>query len=255
VTGASAGIGRAIARALAARGCHLLLSARRVPRLEALAAEIGAAVRVAVVPADLADPRGPAQLCEAIAGAGHQVDVLVNNAGVGLAGAFAAAPLERDRALLQLNVVSPVELTKRLLPAMLERRRGHVLFVGSVVGYMPVPQLANYAASKAYIRSFAEAVGWETRRSGVGVTLLSPGTTGTDFFETAGYGAIEEGPGVASPQAVAAAAIDGMERGARVVIPGRGNQIVAWAGRVLPGPLVLRIADRIQERRLGRHAR
>ncbi len=116
---------------------------------------------------------------------------------------------------------------------------------------MPVPRLANYAASKAYIRSFAEALAWETRASGVTVTLIAPGTTGTDFFETAGYGRIVEGPRVASPESVAVAAIDAMEHGQRTVIPGRGNRIVAWAGRVLPTGLVLRIAGRIQERRLG----
>src|SRR5262245_50204259 len=131
VTGASAGIGREMARQLARRGCHLVLTARRTDRLEALKAELGGHVRIDVIAADLADPRRPAALCSAVDGLGLHVDLLLNNAGVGVAGPFADSSWERDRELLQINIVSPVELTRRLLPPMLQRRCGHLLFVSS----------------------------------------------------------------------------------------------------------------------------
>ena len=253
ITGASSGIGRALAPLLAARGCHLILTARRLDRLETLKAALGGAVRVELHPEDLADPDGAARLCGVITAAGRDVDMLVNNAGIGSAGAFALSPWERDRLLLQVNIMAPVELTKRLLPSMLARGRGHVLFVGSVVGSMPVPLFANYAASKAYIRSLSEALAYETRHSGVRVTHVAPGSTATEFFEVAGYPRpVAQGGVVGSPHDVAAAAVAAMERGTRSVIPGRGNSIAAWAGRVLPTALVMRIASRIQESRLPR---
>ena len=253
VTGASSGIGRALAPLLAARGCHLILTARRLERLQTLKAELGGLVRVDVHQEDLADAAGSGRLCDVIAAAGRDVDILINNAGIGVAGAFALSSWERDRLLLQLNIVSPVELTKRLLPPMLARGHGHLLFVGSVVGSMPVPLFANYAASKAYIRSFAEALAFETRHSGVRVTHVAPGSTATEFFDVAGYSRpIEQGGVVGSPHDVASAAVAAMERGARSVVPGRANAIAAWAGRVLPAGLVMRIASRIQETRVRR---
>jgi short-subunit dehydrogenase len=184
--------------------------------------------------------------------AGLHVDLLINNAGIGLAGAFATTAWERDHEMVQLNVVSVIELTKRLLPPMLERRGGHIIFVGSVAGYMPVPLLAHYAATKAFVRSFAEALAAETRGTGVHVTLVSPGTTATEWFETAGYRkpVPRKGLLVATADDVAAAALRAAAYSERVTIPGVANWIMAMSGKVLPTAVVMRIAERIQRWRL-----
>ena len=154
--------------------------------------------------------------------------------------------------MAQLNMVSVLELTKRCLPGMLERRTGHVIFLGSVVGYMPVPYLAHYAATKAFIRSFSEALAHETRGSGVHVTLVSPGTTATRFFERAGYAKPVGGAGpmVATAQEVAEAALRAAARAERAVIPGAANWMMAMSGRLLPAGLVMRVAERIQKSRM-----
>lgn len=253
VTGASAGIGRALAVDLAEGGCHLILTARRRDRLEDLRRELTSAhkVRVEIFPADLAMPGGATRLANDVQRAGLHVDLLINNAGIGVAGPFSTTPWDRDYEMVQLNVVSAVELTKRVLPGMLERRAGHVVFIGSVVGYMPVPLLAHYAATKAFVRSFAEALAFETRGTGVHVTLVSPGSTATEFFGRAGYRKnVRRGWFVADPQRVAETALRAAAVADRAVVAGRGNWVAAMAGRLLPAGLVMRIAERIQRGRL-----
>ena len=253
VTGASSGIGRALAFDLAEGGCHLILTARRRERLEDVQRQLSRfKVRVDTLPVDLAVPGAPTRLTDEIQQAGLQVDLLINNAGIGIAGAFAATPWERDHQMAQLNIIAVLELTKRLLPPMLERRSGHVIFLGSVVGYMPVPLLAHYAASKAFVRSFAEALSYETRGTGVYVTLVSPGTTATEWFATAGYGKRVEGSGplVARAEDVADAALRAAAFAERAVVPGLANWMMAMTGKVLPTGLVMRVAERIQRSRL-----
>ena len=253
VTGASSGIGRAMAYDLAEGGCHLIITARRRERLEEVQRQLNRfKVRIDVMPADLAAPGGATRLMDDIDRAGLKVDLLINNAGVGLAGPFATTPWERDQQMAQLNMLSVLELTKRLLPPMLERRNGHVIFVGSVVGYMPVPLLAHYAATKAFVRSFSEALAHETRGTGVHVTLVSPGTTATDWFATAGYGKPVKGSGplVASAGQVADAALRAAAHAERAVVPGVANWMLAMTGKVLPAGLVMRLAERIQRGRL-----
>ena len=253
VTGASSGIGRALAFDLAEGGCHLILTARRRERLEDVQRQLAPfKVRVDVMPADLAIAGTATQLANDIHRAGRHVDLLVNNAGIGVAGTFASTPWERDHQMAQLNIVSVLELTKRLLPAMLERRSGHIIFVGSVAGYMPVPLLAHYAATKAFVRSFAEALAHETRGTGVHVTLVSPGTTATGWFEAAGYRKPVRGTGpmVATAQDVADAALRAAAHAERAVVPGVGNWMLAMTGKVLPTGLVMRVAERIQRSRM-----
>ena len=254
VTGASSGIGRAVAIDLAAGGCNLVLTARRRERLVELQRQLERkkSVRVEIVPADLAAPGEAARLVGEIKAMGLHVDLLVNNAGIGVAGRFATTPWERDHRMVQLNVVSVVELTKRLLPPMIERRSGHIVFIGSVFGYMPVPTLAHYAATKAFIRSFAKALGHETRNTGVHVTLVSPGTTATEFFESAGYVKpfTPTGPMVASAQKVADAALRAAAHAERAVVPGLANWVMAMGGKVLPSSVVMRLAERVQRRRM-----
>ena len=253
VTGASSGIGRALAFELAAGGCHLILTARRRERLEEVQRQLaGFKVRVDVVPADLAAAGTATRLANDIHRAGLHVDLLVNNAGIGVAGAYASTPWERDHQMVQLNVVSVLELTKRLLAPMLERRNGHIIFVGSVVGYMPVPFLAHYAATKAFVRSFAEALARETRGTGVHVTLVSPGTTATEWYEAAGYAkkVRDGGPLVATAEEVAAAALRAAAYSKHSVVPGVANWVMAMSGKVLPASLVTRVAERIQRSRM-----
>jgi short-subunit dehydrogenase len=254
VTGASSGIGRAIAVMLAEGGCHLVLTARRRERLEALRRELVSRcrVRVHIMPADLSAHDGAATLVSDIERAGLQIDLLVNNAGIGLAGAFAGTPWERDRAMLQLNIVSVVELTKRLLHPMLQRRRGHILLVGSVVSAMPVPYLAGYAATKAFISRFGEALAFEASGTGVHVTVLSPGSTATEFYAAAGYSKPVTGAGgiVQTPEQVAYAALRAAAAGERSITPGVANRLLMLSGRLLPTALLLRIAARIQRSRV-----
>jgi hypothetical protein len=253
VTGASSGIGRAFAFDLAEGGCHLILTARRRERLEDVQRQLNRfKVRVEIITADLAVPGAATRLVTDIQRAGLDVDLLINNAGIGLAGPFATTPWERDHQMVQLNVVSVLELTKRLLPRMIERRSGDVIFLGSVVGYMPVPLLAHYAATKAFVRSFAEALAHEMRGTGVQITLVSPGTTDTEWFAAAGYGKQVSGSGplVSSAQEVADAALRAAAHADRAVVPGLTNWMIAMTAKVLPTGLVMRLAERIQRGRM-----
>ena len=186
VTGASAGIGREFARALAREGMHVVLTARRADRLEALAAELEKAysVRTRSLPLDLEQPGGAEMLAGAVADL--EVGVLVNNAGFGSIGALVEQDPARVRAMLELNCVAPAVLTRLLLPAMLKRGRGAVIIVGSVAGMLPMPLHALYSATKAFDNFLGEALYEELRGSGVDVLALEPGSTETEFQQKAG---------------------------------------------------------------------
>jgi short-subunit dehydrogenase len=188
VTGASSGLGVAFARLLAARGADLVITARRADNLHALAKEIGErhGVDVLVVPLDLAQPGAAEALWTATEGAGHPVDVLVNNAGWGNYQRFLDTDRARVAEQIQLNLVTLTELTHRFAGAMLERGRGHVLNVSSIGAYTPTPSLAVYSATKAYVRDFTEALAHELRRTPVRVCCLCPGGTATEFFQASG---------------------------------------------------------------------
>jgi len=186
VTGASAGIGAAFARALARGGVSVVLTARRRERLEALAGELEKqhAVQTRVVEADLARPDGPAQLLAAVADL--PIAVLVNNAGFGYAGRFAGQDAQRLVAMVQLNCATPVALCAALLPAMCERGRGAVIFTGSVAGCQPLPLHALYSATKSFDNLLGEALWGELQGSGVDVLSLLPGSTESEFHGVAG---------------------------------------------------------------------
>jgi uncharacterized protein len=188
VTGATGGIGLELARLLAADGFQLLLVGRRRDRLDRVAAELGEAHRIGihVEPRDLSDPGAASRLWSDLAATGVRIDVLINNAGVGLYGAVDeqdAAELDR---MVQLNVAALTTLTRQALPGMRERRWGRILNVASVVGFQPgAPYMAAYYATKAYVLSFSKGLALEVRGSGVTVTALSPGPTETDFDDRA----------------------------------------------------------------------
>jgi uncharacterized protein len=186
ITGASSGIGAALARELASHGAKLILTARRRDRLDALAAELGAkAVETRIVVADLIDPSAPQKIFDATEGAGLVVDILVNNAGLGQFGAFVTNNPDQEFSMVRVNCEAVVRLSRLFLPRMVERRRGWMLVVASAASFQPVTYLSTYAATKAFDRFFAVGVGAEVARFGVKVTALCPGTTESEFIDVA----------------------------------------------------------------------
>ena len=186
ITGASSGIGAAAATSLAARGLKVILVARRREKLEQLARDISATSGQALVmPADLSTPQGVDQLVRELFQKGISVDVLVNNAGFGWYGYYADMAWETAREMLQVNVSAVIQLTRLLLPGMLERRCGHIINIGSIAGSMPNQGIAIYSASKAFLDAFTTSLYRELRGSGVQVSVVRPGPVRTEFFQTA----------------------------------------------------------------------
>jgi len=245
VTGASSGIGAVFAREFARRGADLVLVARSEGKLAALADELsgsyGVAAEIAV--ADLAKPSAAAELAASLRARDLQIDILINNAGFGL-----FAPVnEADHAVLsdmvRLNIETLVDLTREYLPGMLERDRGVIVNVGSTAGFQPVPYMAVYGATKAFVLSFTEALWAETRGTGVRVTALCPGSTDTGFFDVAGDDA-QVGRRV-SPDKVVQAAFRALDRRASTVVTGGlESWMLTNSSRLAPRQLVARIAER-----------
>ena len=245
VTGASSGIGAVFAREFARRGADLVLVARSEGKLAALADELsgsyGVAAEIAV--ADLAKPSAAAELAASLRARDLQIDILINNAGFGL-----FAPVnEADHAVLsdmvRLNIETLVDLTREYLPGMLERDRGAIVNVGSTAGFQPVPYMAVYGATKAFVLSFTEALWAETRGTGVRVTALCPGSTDTGFFDVAGDDA-QVGRRV-SPDKVVQAAFRALDRRASTVVTGGFESwMLTNSSRLAPRQLVARIAER-----------
>ncbi len=233
ITGASSGIGTALARELAARGAKLILTARRRDRLEALAAEFAAkGTETRIIVADLNDPAAPQQIFDATEGAGLAVDILINNAGLGLYGAFHANDSAHEFSQVRVNCEAVVHLSRLFVPRMVERRRGWVLVVASTASFQPVPYLTTYAATKAFDRFFALGLAAEVAQFGVKVTALCPGTTESEFFEVAHAGKFR-GRKLQSAEEVARLGIDALARGHRTIIPKTERQ-VHRASRPIP---------------------
>lgn len=241
VTGASSGIGRAIALELAGHGAGVILVARRRDRLEELAEEIrkGPGTAVEVLAQDLALPTAPADLVQRIGDAGLDVDLLINNAGFGVHGDFLAESWERQAAMLQVNVVTLTQLTHLLTPAMVQRGHGHVMNIASIGAFLPVPGFAAYSATKAYVRNFTEGLDAELRGTGVHAITVSPGGTITEFMQAAGDDFSKLGLMVSmSPGRCAQIAVTKMLRGRRGVVTGIFNSIGMWMLRFLPRRLM-----------------
>lgn len=239
VTGASSGIGDAFARALAARGDTLILVARSRDKLEALAARLRSdhGVPVEVITADLRQAGCGPRLAAEVAARGLGVDLLINNAGFGAAGAFATQDPARDAEMIDLNVSAVVELAHAFLPAMLAKGQGGIVNVASVAGFQPLPKMAIYGATKAFVLSFSEALWAETRSQGVKVTALCPGPVDTAFFEATGSPGLRKAvPSglMMSADAVVAQALAALASGRPVVVPGAVNKLVTWSPRLLP---------------------
>src|ERR1700733_1273658 len=189
ITGASSGIGTALARELASRGAKLILTARRRDRLDALAAELSASgTETRIVVADLIDPAAPQQIFDATEGAGLVVDILINNAGLGQYGAFVTSDPDQEFSMVRVNCEAVVRLSRLFLPRMVERRRGWMLVVASAASFQPVTYLSTYAATKAFDRFFALGVAAEVAQYGIKVAALCPGTTESEFFEVSNAG-------------------------------------------------------------------
>jgi uncharacterized protein len=233
VTGASSGIGAELARLCAADGYDLILVARRADRLRDLAASLEAqhGVRVRSVPADLSDPDAP----QAVFDDAGPVDMLINNAGIGVRGPFAELEWSAQAALMQVNMSAPVHLTRLFLPEMLRRGSGRVLNVASTAAFVPGPFMALYYASKAFLVSFSHAVANEVRGSGVTVTVLCPGVTRTEFFAAAGIEDVTllRDGNVMSAADVAREGYQGMMAGKPEVIAGARNRLSMLGARLV----------------------
>ena len=238
ITGASSGIGEAIAREYARRGKPLILTARRKERLEALAAELGQKVPVVVLAADLADPKAPQEMFTAIQAAGLQVDTLVNNAGYGVPGRYLSEPWASHRDFLQVLMTAVAELTYLFLPAMEAQKHGRILNVASLAGLVPASAGHTlYGASKSWLIRFSECLSMESASRGVHVTALCPGFTYTEFHDVNGMRAnVSKLPKFLwlSSEEVAVIGIDAVEAGKRRVISGFANKVIAWMTRYLP---------------------
>ncbi|MEP6624619.1 MAG: SDR family oxidoreductase [Acidimicrobiia bacterium] len=240
ITGASNGIGLEIARVLAPDH-DLVLVARNAAKLQSLAEELGGA---RVITADLADPQAVAKICAEVS----DVDVLVNNAGVGDFGPFSEADPDKTLAMIQLNITSLTALTRAYLPGMLERGAGRIMNVASTASFQPGPLMAVYYATKAYVLSFTEAIAEEVRGSGVTVTALCPGPTASGFQAAAD---MELSPLVANKKLptsaeVAAFGVKAMNSGDVVAVPGMLNKILAGSVRLAPRPVMRRVVHKMQ---------
>ena len=250
ITGASSGIGRAFAQYHAEKGGDLIITARRATELDTLKAGIVTAhdVTVTSIPLDLGTSDGPQQLYDAVKATGHNVDILINNAGFGGHGTFVERPLTDDLAMIDLNIKSLVALTHLVAQDMVIQGGGKILNVSSTAAYMPGPLQATYFATKAYVSSFSQALAEELKDKGVTVTALEPGYVDTEFAARANLAGTQLVSGkAATPYSVAKYGYDAMERAALRAINDRGlrfmmNWIMPW----LPRKIVLRIVRKMQ---------
>jgi short-subunit dehydrogenase len=250
ITGASSGIGRELAIQLARIGVNLVMVARSEAKLEHLAAELRRTNGVEAIPlvCDLSEPSAAAGLLATLNKIGVVVDILVNNAGFATQGNFHCIPTGADHSLVMVNVVAVVDLTRGVLPGMVERGHGTVLNVASLGAFQPAPNLAVYAASKSFVLSFSSALSSEYSRQGVQVLALCPGPVWTDFFRKVGSTSAAIGQ-VLPVQVVVAQALRGLRRGRVVVVPGRRNLVQSIVLPRLPRALVLALASQTLTRR------
>jgi len=245
ITGASSGIGAAFARKLAARGRNVLLVARSEDKLIALCNELGrlTSIRAQYLTLDLQQPDAAQQLFEETQKRELEVDMLINNAGFGSMGDFAKLDPKRELEIIQLNITALVDLTHRFLLPMRERKGGTIINVASTAGFQGVPYMATYAATKAFVLSFSEALWDENRAHGVHVMALCPGVTETNFFEAS---KIDRPPmrTIQTPEEVVDAALRGMARKKSVVISGWTNWFTVEAERFVPRSMVTKVAGK-----------
>ncbi len=252
VTGASSGIGLDLARVLARNHHDVVLVARTKSKLDEVAAGLRkSGVTAHVIASDLSRPNAAAELAAELQRRSIDIGVLVNNAGFGLAGAFADTDLQREVDMIQVNVVALTQLTKLLLQPMITRKYGRILNVASTAAFQPGPLMAVYYATKAYVLSFSEAIADELRDSGVTVTALCPGPTQTGFADVANmtHSRLFTMMRPMSPGRVAEIGYRGMVNGKRIVIPGAKNKVLVQSLRVSPRKTVTALVRKFQENR------
>ena len=238
ITGASAGLGVAFARELARRGCDLVLVARRVERLERVAAELRQAfdVEVEELPADLADLQDILRVEQRIA-ALDRLEYLVNNAGFGVRGLFVDSDIERHTALQHVHMLAPLRLSHAALRGMLRRRHGNIINVSSLASFLAMPGAVNYNASKAYLNTFSKALASELSKSGVRIQALCPGFIYTEFHSTPEYASLNAYERIPrffwdSPERVVAASLRALPHGPVVYVPFLKNKVIALGGQI-----------------------
>ncbi len=237
VTGASSGLGADFARELAAAGSHLVLVARREEMLLSLKEELTRqfGVEVETIAMDLVVKDAPQVLYERLKAEGKSVDVLINNAGLGLYGEFTSIPWEKERNMLELDIVTLVHLTKLFLPDMIARDSGYILQLASIGGYQPSPLYASYSAAKSYVLNFGEALNFELRKTRVKCTVLSPGITATEFLKVSGQEAtFYQRRMIMQSRDVVRIGLKNMLKGKPSVVPGRLNALTVWSNRLMP---------------------
>jgi hypothetical protein len=250
ITGASSGIGLDLAHLFARDGHDVVLVARSGDKLRALATELEREhrIRARVVVADLAKPDAPRAIADAVRDL--EIDVLVNNAGFGVAGAFAETSLDAELEMIQVNITALTQLTKLFLPAMIARKRGRILNLASTAAFQPGPLMAVYYASKAYVLSFSEAIAEELSGSGVTVTALCPGPTATGFADVAAMHdrRLFKMMRPMTSMDVARSGYRALQRGTRVAVTGARNKLLAQAVRISPRRLTVKITKAMQEK-------
>ncbi len=248
ITGASSGIGEAMANKLAERKHNLLLVARNAEKLEKqckqLADKFG--IDVQFIAADLAKPGIAEQIFAETQQRGLEIEMLINNAGVGSGGALTDIALKSEMDLLQLNISSLVALTHLFLPQMQQRKSGSIINVASVAGFMPIPYMATYAASKMFVRSFTEAITEECKPYNIHVMLLSPGLTRTNFNHASGIEGVRpnveyDTASTQSPEQVADEALMALDKGKHFIVSGRRNRLVTKATALVPNTMITKI--------------
>ena len=238
ITGASNGFGMEFAKLFAQDGYNLILVARSTDRLKKLGYDLQdehQLEHVCIITSDLTRPEAPQEVYDEVTGSGIQVDVLVNNAGAGLHGFFYETDLEREQAIIQLNINTPVALTKLFLREMRLRNEGKILNVASVVSFMPSPLMAIYGATKAFVLSFSEALTNELQDTNITVTALCPGASNTMFFRRAGASHTKAANGsLSEPADVARDGYNALMKGEMRIVSGLMNKVQTTASGILP---------------------
>jgi short-subunit dehydrogenase len=235
ITGASSGIGEAFARNLANRGANLVLTARSEDKLRQVASELSEkhSIEIQVFPGDLSRPDMPQRLCTQVQSASLSVDVLINNAGFGKWGHFLEHDYQSYQDMLNLNINALVSLTYLFLPSMLKRRDGGIINVASTAAFQPIPYVAAYSATKAFVLSFSEALWGEYHELGLTVLALCPGNTSTNFADVANAD-VTKMTEAETPETVAQAGLEAFLKGRNYVISGKiGNYLLANSSRLL----------------------
>ena len=250
VTGASRGLGRCFARTLAARKQNLVLVARSEEKLEALARELRTAhpIQVETIPFDLAQVGAGQQLADELTRRGLQIDLLVNNAGFGDQGRFLQLSLERQLQAIILQNCTVVEITHRLLPAMIERKQGDIITVSSMAGFQPIPFASVYSAAKAFLTTFSLALEAEVKRFGVRVVTVCPGRLRVAPEDAENSGERKKFPGgEQAHEDVVSETLRALDRGGGLVIPGAINKFAAFVERFIPRSQVARVIKKISK--------